>query len=514
MNTFVLKEPGRLQLTMRKVHISRDTRSGGSKGFGYVQFKDTEAAALAIEELDGKPFQGRLLHVIPATKKKQHGLDEYAMSKLPLKKQQQIRRKAEASRTTFKWNSMYMNPDAVVSSIADRLGVDKTEILDPTSTDAAVKQAHAEASVIGETKSYFASQGVNLDSFKEKGFNDRVILVKNFTYGTTAEEIRKTFEPFGTVTRMLMPPAATIAIVEMEQPTQARSAFGSLSYRKFKDTVLFLEKAPKNIFEGKAGSVEKQQPQAKESKMSTSELLEEPSVSDSVLTSTLFIRNLNFSTTSAELRDLFKPLQGFLSARVKTKTNPKQPEQPLSMGFGFVEFKTKEDARSALAAMNGYQLAGHDLVIRESHKALDAAEERRREDVAKKMAGRRTKIIIKNLPFEASKQNVRDLFKRYGQLRSVRVPKKFDSSSRGFAFADFVTTREAENAMKALQGGHLLGRRLNLDFASEETVDPEEEIKNMQKKVEKQADRVAIQKLTGGGRKKFALQQDGYAEID
>ena len=96
-----------------------------------------------------------------------------------------------------------------------------------------------------------------------------------------------------------------------------------------------------------------------------------------------------------------------------------------------------------MRAMDGHDLEGHQLQIKASHKGADAAEERRREDQAKKAAS--TKILIKNLPFEASKKDVRALFSRefirailvaslttpaYGQLRSVRVPKKFDSQSR------------------------------------------------------------------------------------
>lgn len=495
-----------------QVHISRDTRSGSSKGFGYVQFRIAEEAKHALEELDGKSFQGRLLHVLPADVRKETGLDEYAISKLPLKKQQQYRRKAEASKASFKWNSMYMNPDAIVATVADRLGISKSEVLDPTSTDAAVKKAHAEANVIQEAKNYFARQGVDLDAFKKKEMSDRAILVKNFPYGTTAEEIKKLFEKFGSVTKMLMPPSATIAIVEMEQPTQARSAFPALAYSKFKESVLFLERAPKGIFEGQA-SPKDTVPPPKEGKLSTSELLEQQDAPGSILTSTSFVGNLNFSTTSEDLRELFKPLPGLLSARVKTKMDPKNPNQLLSMGFGFVEFRSKAEARSALTALNGYTLAGHDLTIKESHKTLDAAEERRKEDLAKKLAGRRTKIIVKNLPFEATKKDVRALFGPHGQLKSVRVPKKFDNSSRGFAFADFATVREAENAMKALEGVHLLGRRLNLDFASEESIDPEEEIEKMQKKVGKQTDKMAIQKVTAGGRKKFSVQQNDDAEI-
>ena len=82
--------------------------SGHSKAFAYVQYRDPGAAKMAVEKLDGKPFQGRLLHIIPADAKKHTAMDEIAISKLPLKKQQQIKRKAEAS-SVFNWNSLYMS---------------------------------------------------------------------------------------------------------------------------------------------------------------------------------------------------------------------------------------------------------------------------------------------------------------------------------------------------------------------------------------------------------------------
>ncbi|KAI9744478.1 MAG: Multiple RNA-binding domain-containing protein 1 [Claussenomyces sp. TS43310] len=492
-----------------EVHLPLDS-AGVSKGFVLVQYEDPSAAAEAFHNLDGEPFQGRLLHILPAAAKRENKLDEFAIAKLPLKKQKQIKKKAEASSTTFNWNSLYMNQDAVNSSIADRLGVSKSELLDPTSADAAVKQAIGETSIIQETKSYFANNGVDLNAFKKKERGDTAILVKNFPYGTSLEELRRMFEEFGQVLRVLMPPAGTIAIVEFAQPPQARAAFASLAYRRMNDSVLFLEKAPKTLFVPGSRSdqviVADPQTSSVDAKLSVAELLERESAKGDVDSTTLFVRNLNFRTNSEQLAELFRPLEGFMSARVNTKTDPKKPGQVLSMGFGFLEFRSKAQAQAALSAMNGYNLDDHKLIIKASHKGLDAAEERRKEDRVKKLAGNRTKIIIKNLPFEASKKDVKTLFGTYGQLRSVRVPKKFDNSTRGFAFADFVTAREAENALEALKDTHLLGRRLVLEFATENIIDAEEEIEKMQKKVGKQVNKVALQKLTGGGRKKFNIE--------
>lgn len=410
-----------------------------------------------------------------------------------------------------------MNPNAVNSSVAERLGVSKSELFDATSSDAAVKQAIAETAVIQDTKSYFANNGVNLDAFQKKQRGDAVILVKNFPFGMTIEELRKMFEEFGQVMRVLMPPTGSIAIVEFAQAPQARAAFGSLAYRRVKDSVLFLEKAPKDVFkevstnsEAVTSSMVDKGPA--DLKPSAADLLVRDSAVDSADTSTLYVSNLNFTTTGHDLAKVFKPLDGFLSARVNTKTDPKKPGQVLSMGFGFLEFRSKAQARAALAAMNGHTLDGHKLVIKASHKGADAAEERRKDEKSKKLANKQTKIIIKNLPFEATKKDIRALFGTYGQLRSVRVPKKFDNSARGFAFAEFVTAREAENAVQALKDSHLLGRRLVLEFAAVDPVDAEAEIEKMQKKVGRQVNKVTLQKLTGGGRQKINI--DDNAEDD
>lgn len=407
-----------------------------------------------------------------------------------------------------------LQADAVMSSVAERLGVSKADLLDPTSSDAAVKQAHAETHVIQETKAYFKANGVNIEAFKQRERGNTGILVKNFSYGVKAEELRKLFEPYGQLVRLLMPPSGTIAIVEFARPDEAQKAFKGLAYRRLGESIIFLEKAPKDLFEAppSASQLPAVESKAVSQGFSTADTFAADEPDDSVPTSTLFVKNLNFATTNDRFVELFQPLDGFVSAKLKTKPDPKRRGQKLSMGFGFVDFRTKAQAQAALSAMHGYKLDQHELVIRLSHKGVDAAEERRREDIAKKVAARRTKIIIKNLPFQATKKDVRSLFGAYGQLRSVRVPKKFDRSARGFGFADFVSAREAENAMDALKNTHLLGRKLVLEFANEEAIDPEAEIQQIEKKVGEQLDRVKLQNLTGTGRKKFTVGAQDHEE--
>ncbi|KAI3395105.1 hypothetical protein diail_1785 [Diaporthe ilicicola] len=497
-----------------EVHIPISS-SGQGKGFAHISFLEPGSAIAALQDADGKPFQGRILHILPGQPKKDNQLDDFAISQLPLKKQNLLRKKAQASTTTFNWNSLYMNQDAVLASTADRLGVSKSELLDPTSTDSAVKQAVAETQIIQETKAYFASHGVNVETFKSQKKGDTAILVKNFPYGTSLEELRKLFEEAagGNVLQILMPPSKTIAIAQFSQPVACRTAFAKLAYRRLGSSILFLEKAPADLFGDQQTST--QQPQADRpagvQKISGTDLLEQADDQDSQDTTSLYVKNLSFDTTTAQLTDAFESLNGFVHAQVKTKTDPKKPGQVLSMGFGFVHFRSKVQAEAAVKAMNGFVLDNHTLAVKASHKGHDAAEEKRRDDRAKKAAGQRTKIVVKNLAFEASKADLRRLLGTYGKLRVVRIPKNFKSKSRGFAFAEFESPREAENCIRSLKDTHLLGRKLVLDYAEAEAIDAEEEIAKMQKKIGGQVNKVELQKLTAGkgaARRKFEIGQD------
>lgn len=43
--------------------------------------------------------------------------------------------------------------------------------------------------------------------------------------------------------------------------------------------------------------------------------------------------------------------------------------------------------------------------------------------------------------FQATAKELRELFSSFGQLKRVRLPKKFDGGHRGFAFVDFLTSQ-------------------------------------------------------------------------
>lgn len=498
------------------MHIPLDSESQASKGFAYILFETSEAACEAYLAMDKQHFQGRLLHILPGERKRENKFDEFEIGKLPLKKQAEIKRKLAASKNQFQWNSLYMSADAVVDSLAHRMGVPKSELLDPESSDSAVRQALAEANAIQDAKKYFESVGIDFEAFKSNDRSDTIVLVKNFPFNTTLEELQSLFQEHGQLSRILLPPTNTIAIVEFVNAPEARKAFAALAYRRFKSSILYLEKGPKDLFRSGASIMPLLSAKLANGKQSVSDIVELDRGDDdfSVDTTSLFVKNLNFRTRTSDLAAIFRPLDGFVKAEVKMKKNTKIEGEWLSMGFGFVEFKSRESASVAMKTMSDFILDGHKLQIKLSTRGLDVSSGSKKSSLGQNHKQKKSKIIIKNLPFEASKKDVRQLFGAFGELRSVRLPKKFDNTARGFAFAEFVSSKEAENAMNSLSGVHLLGRRLVLEYASMEATTAEEQIAEMRKKVQGQVAGETLARYRQVGRQKFEVDGDDDGDDD
>ncbi|EKM76657.1 hypothetical protein AGABI1DRAFT_122567 [Agaricus bisporus var. burnettii JB137-S8] len=453
-----------------QVHIPLDSLSKQPKGLAFVTFATGADATSAYEALDKKSFQGRLLHILPAQdQQRPFGVEEGEMRKKTVKEEKQTKRKSLSGKS-FNWSMLYMNSDAVASSIANRMKINKSEILSAENGDnPAVKLALAETHIIQETKSYLESQGVILSSFSTKARSDTTILVKNIPYGTTLDQIRDLFTPHGQLSRVLVPPAGTMAVVEFERPDEASKGFKAVAYRRLGNSVIYLEKGPSGMFTDEpiqtAAGGPSSLPVVKipEQESTGGDAGEEVSITGGM---TLYVKNLSFVTTQERFAQVFQHLPSFAFARIQTKPDPKQPSGPrLSMGYGFIGFKDVEGAKKALKSIQGFVLDGHSLHVKFAGRGVEEDEAKNKDGVNSK--SRTTKVIVKNVPFEATKKDIRDLFSAHGHLKSVRLPKKFDSRTRGFAFLEFVSRHEAENAFNALRHTHLLGRHLVLEWAEE-----------------------------------------------
>ncbi len=77
-----------------------------------------------------------------------------------------------------------------------------------------------------------------------------------------------------------------------------------------------------------------------------------------------------------------------------------------------------------------------------------------------------TKLFVGNLSFNATQNQLQDLFGAHGVVLEVDLIRdKFSGRPRGFGFVTMETKEGAEAAIKALQGKELDGRALTVNEA-------------------------------------------------
>ncbi|HKZ30081.1 MAG TPA: RNA-binding protein [Acidimicrobiia bacterium] len=76
------------------------------------------------------------------------------------------------------------------------------------------------------------------------------------------------------------------------------------------------------------------------------------------MSSNIYVGNLSFNTSSADLQTLFARHGEVTKAQVVNDR-----ETGRSRGFGFVEMASSESAQTAITSLNGHNLDGRDLTV-------------------------------------------------------------------------------------------------------------------------------------------------------
>ncbi|KAL6261672.1 hypothetical protein P5V15_006761 [Pogonomyrmex californicus] len=475
---------------LSEVNLPIDKVTRKPKGFGTITFLMPEHAIKAYNELDGSVLDGRMLHILPGKIKASLENTE----NLTYKQKKELQNKTTAG-LSHNWNTLFLGQNAVADAVAKRYNTTKEKLLEDGSTggmSAAVKLALGETQLVQDTKAFLEENGVCLDAFNQepKKRSNTIILVKNLPAETKPSELREMFVKHGELARIVMPPAGITALVEFLEPSEARKAFHALVYKRYKHLPLYLEWAPDNSFTIPVSKTDAERSKKKSASLEVKEGVttkesednnirnnnvgnnirnnenNEPPESDT----TLFVKNINFSTTEEQLKDYFGKCGPLHYVTIATKKDPENPAKKLSMGYGFVRYKRKLDTDRALKTLQMSVLDGKSLELKRSERTLisDVKTTRKKAKITEQTG---TKILVRNIPFQATLQEVTELFKSYGELKAVRLPKKLVGTEkhRGFAFVEYYTKTDAKKAFKALcQSTHLYGRRCVLEWAQME----------------------------------------------
>lgn len=196
---------------------------------------------------------------------------------------------------------------------------------------------------------------------------------------------------------------------------------------------------------------------------------------------TLFVRALPAATTTESLIEHFSE-----SFPIKHATAVIDPATKQCKGYGFITFADAEDAQKAAEDFQGSTFLGRKLkleVAEPRHRDIDDAvpgerQKSRPNAVAVEAKAKREqdrpqnqpppKLIIRNLPWSIKKpEQLSKLFLSYGKVKHAVIPQKKPGLQSGFGFVTIRGKKNAENALKGVNGLEIDGRTLAVDWAVE-----------------------------------------------
>jgi len=451
------------------------------RGFCFITFDTAEAATACIDGANQLNFQGRPLTVVRAAEKASAASSSSGSEKpKSYKHLQEVERRRRAQESKG-WNASHIRTDAVVDSMAERLGVNKADVLGDDK-NMAVRLALGQTALVAENQSYFEHEGLDLSALETthgaKPFerSDTTILVKNIPTSSNSSELTQLFSKFGQLIRLLLPPSRTVALVEFVDPINARRAFKGLAYRRYQSVPLYLEWAPLAVLRPSKDAA---------SSLSSTSVSDVPIARDKAVphliegeeddgasngnpatVRSLYVKNLSFSTSEETIKSLFQKAGAVRNVRIPKRQGAKSN----SAGFCFVEFAEASSVNVALKDFQQVVVDGRELEVSRQEPRLAPVTEPKEPKSQKRALDeeQKTKLVVRNVAFQASAEELRELFKNFGSLKSLRMPKKMDGQHRGFAFVDFQSSHEAADAMRRLKSSHLYGRHLVIDWVENE----------------------------------------------
>ncbi|KAJ1729642.1 Nucleolar protein 13, partial [Coemansia biformis] len=189
----------------------------------------------------------------------------------------------------------------------------------------------------------------------------------------------------------------------------------------------------------------------------------------------IWIGNLSYTTTKDEITAFLEPCKGVI-----TRINLPRSEGK-ARGFAYVDFDSVEPVNLALAhseqMMNGRPVLIKDASdFNKTGKPSRAAPTKTEEPAKTEKKGKRTRpvpspsLFVGNLSFEVKKDDLRAIFRPFGELVGVRVATFEDNPEKckGFAYIDFKYTDDATKALKSPEVSRIGDRQTRIEYAGEE----------------------------------------------
>jgi RNA recognition motif-containing protein len=181
---------------------------------------------------------------------------------------------------------------------------------------------------------------------------------------------------------------------------------------------------------------------------------------DSQASSQLFVGNLSYETSWQGLKDYFRQCGNVDHSEVVEDADGKKK------GFGIIRFFNSKDASDAIRRLDGVEFQGRRLEVRwdrSSSAGFDGSSSRNARGGGGGMdAAGGSQLFVGNLSYETSWQNLKDHFRQCGDVDHAEVVEDGNGKKKGFGTVRFFNSKDANDAIRRLDGGEFQGRRLEV----------------------------------------------------
>jgi splicing factor 3B subunit 4 len=163
---------------------------------------------------------------------------------------------------------------------------------------------------------------------------------------------------------------------------------------------------------------------------------------------TCYIGNMDSRVNDEILWELFIQCGPVVNVHI-----PKDKITGEHQGFGFVEFRTEEDAEYAIKIMHMIKLYGKPI------KVNKASQDKRTQEVG-------ANIFVGNLSEEIDEKGLKDIFTTFGVVLSTKIMRDLEAgSSKHYGFVSFDNFESSDEAIKKMNGQYVSGKPIEVSYA-------------------------------------------------
>eukprot|EP00397_Hematodinium_sp_SG-2012_P041112 GEMP01045203.1.p1 GENE.GEMP01045203.1~~GEMP01045203.1.p1 ORF type:complete len:374 (+),score=91.29 GEMP01045203.1:12-1133(+) len=131
---------------------------------------------------------------------------------------------------------------------------------------------------------------------------------------------------------------------------------------------------------------------------------------------------------------------------------PKDKITQQHMGYGFIEYKSEEDADYAIKVLNMVKLFGKPIRLNKSSR------DKRVTDIG-------ANLFVGNLSDDVDEKTLYDTFASFGVLMFAKIMRDDNNESKGFGFISYDTFDAGDNALANMNGQFLCNRPISVSYA-------------------------------------------------